>query len=227
LQIGLDVLGLIPGLGEIADGINGLISLARGDYAGAALSFAAMIPFAGWAATAGKFGRRAVNAVDAVSDVSRAVTRYGDEAATVVSTTARGADELATSGRDYVLRAVRPDELADILAGSGIRRGAGGTTATQQVLGTVHRQNPWVSATRSPAAAVHFATRGFTEASNAIVRIDLAKLSNQVLDVSTRELAEQALKHPRAVNYAAAAAEVLIHGNIPQEAIEIVYRGAR
>ena len=95
VQVGLDIVGLIPGLGEIADGLNGLISLARGDYAGAALSLAAMIPFAGWAATAGKFGRRAVNAVDAVGDVTRAVTKYGDEAASVVSTVSRNADEAA------------------------------------------------------------------------------------------------------------------------------------
>ncbi|MEM8931188.1 MAG: RHS repeat-associated core domain-containing protein [Acidobacteriota bacterium] len=83
LQIGLDVIGLIPGLGEIADGINGVISLARGDYLGASLSFAAMIPFAGWAATAGKFGRRAVRAADAASDVGGALLRHGDEAVDV------------------------------------------------------------------------------------------------------------------------------------------------
>ncbi len=40
--------------------------MGRGDYAGAALSAAAMIPFAGWGATAGKFGRTAANAADAV-----------------------------------------------------------------------------------------------------------------------------------------------------------------
>jgi len=60
VQTGLDVVGLIPGAGEIADGANALISLGRGDYKGAALSGAAMIPFAGWGATgaklAGKFG---------------------------------------------------------------------------------------------------------------------------------------------------------------------------
>ena len=95
LQTGLDVVGLIPGLGEIADGLNGLLSLARGDYAGAALSFAAMSPFAGWAATAGKFGKKVVNAADAVGDVTRAVTEYGDEAASVVSTVSRNADEAA------------------------------------------------------------------------------------------------------------------------------------
>lgn len=79
-HVALDVIGLIPGLGEIADGLNGLISLARGDHVGAALSFAAMIPFAGWAATAGRFGRRAIGAIDALSGVTRAVTRYGDGA---------------------------------------------------------------------------------------------------------------------------------------------------
>jgi len=58
LQGGLDVAGLIPGLGEIADGANALISLGRGDYSGAALSMAAMIPIAGAAATGAKFVRR-------------------------------------------------------------------------------------------------------------------------------------------------------------------------
>jgi hypothetical protein len=70
VQVGLDVVGLVPGLGEIADGINGCISLARGDYVGAALSFAAMIPFAGMAATAGKFVKTAL--------------KYGDEAAAIL-----------------------------------------------------------------------------------------------------------------------------------------------
>ncbi|MBN1959548.1 MAG: VCBS repeat-containing protein [Deltaproteobacteria bacterium] len=93
LQIGLDIVGLIPGFGEVADLVNGLISLARGDYVGAGLSFAAMIPFAGWAATAGKWGRRAVRAADAISDVTRAVTRYGDEAVAAAGAVTRHADE--------------------------------------------------------------------------------------------------------------------------------------
>ena len=93
LQLGLDVVGLIPGFGEIADGLNGLVSLARGDYVGAGLSFAAMIPFAGWGATAGKIGRKAVNAADALGDTTRAVTRYGDEAATSTSGRSALADQ--------------------------------------------------------------------------------------------------------------------------------------
>lgn len=51
VQTGLDIIGLIPGLGEIADGINALIYVARGDYANAALSAASMVPIAGYAAT--------------------------------------------------------------------------------------------------------------------------------------------------------------------------------
>jgi RHS repeat-associated protein len=71
LQLALDVVGLIPGLGEIADGLNCVICLARGDYAGAALSAAAMIPFAGWAATGAKVGRKVVKAADKVADAAK------------------------------------------------------------------------------------------------------------------------------------------------------------
>jgi hypothetical protein len=78
LQFGLDVIGLVPGFGEVADGINGLISLGRGDYVGAGLSFGAMVPVAGWGATAGKFGRRAANAAGAMGGAGKAGGRAGD-----------------------------------------------------------------------------------------------------------------------------------------------------
>jgi len=58
IQTGLDAVGLIPGVGEIADGANALIYTARGDYVNAGLSAAAMIPFAGWAATGGKLVKK-------------------------------------------------------------------------------------------------------------------------------------------------------------------------
>ncbi|MCD0488054.1 hypothetical protein LPB86_07425 [Pedobacter sp. MC2016-14] len=55
IQESLDMVGLLPGVGEFADGTSGLISLGRGNYQAAGLSFAAMVPFAGWAATGGKY----------------------------------------------------------------------------------------------------------------------------------------------------------------------------
>lgn len=58
VQTGLDVAGLIPGVGEGADLVNAGISALRGDWVGAGLSLASAIPFAGWGAAAGKAGRR-------------------------------------------------------------------------------------------------------------------------------------------------------------------------
>ncbi|TQR19176.1 hypothetical protein [Psychrobacillus vulpis] len=57
-QTGLDLAGLIPGVGEIAEGVNGIIYSFRGDATNAALSFGAMIPFLGWASTGGKFAKK-------------------------------------------------------------------------------------------------------------------------------------------------------------------------
>jgi RHS repeat-associated protein len=77
----LDGVGLIPGAGEFADGVNGLIHAAEGNKVDAGLSFAGMIPFAGWAATGGK------------------VLRHADELITVRSyTNALGKEGISSSG---------------------------------------------------------------------------------------------------------------------------------
>jgi RHS repeat-associated protein len=72
VQFGLDLLGLVPVAGEAFDGLNGLISLGRGDLTGAGLSFAGMYPVGGQAATAAKFG-----------------LKYGDEVAAAGKCAAR------------------------------------------------------------------------------------------------------------------------------------------
>ncbi|SFD81025.1 hypothetical protein [Paracidovorax konjaci] len=59
LHTGLDVVGLVPGFGEVADGANALIYLAEGDKVNAAISAAAMIPGLGAGATATKYGKKA------------------------------------------------------------------------------------------------------------------------------------------------------------------------
>ena len=66
VQAGLDVAGLVPGVGEIADGVNALISLVRGDVAGATLSATSMLPIVGDAI--GKGGK-----------IARAAIKHGDE----------------------------------------------------------------------------------------------------------------------------------------------------
>jgi RHS repeat-associated protein len=65
----LDVAGLVPGVGEVADGINALWYLGEGNYADAGLSALGMIPFVGWGAGAtklGKWGKKIFGAADEV-----------------------------------------------------------------------------------------------------------------------------------------------------------------
>lgn len=56
----LDVAGMVPVLGEVADGINGGLYLLQGNKTDAALSFAATISIAGWGATGAKWASKIV-----------------------------------------------------------------------------------------------------------------------------------------------------------------------
>ncbi|HYP08467.1 MAG TPA: hypothetical protein VER03_19690 [Bryobacteraceae bacterium] len=94
-QGALDVVGLIPGVGEIADAANGLLSLGRGDYTGAGLSFASMIPLVGDAfGKGGKAARAASNSAELVRHVE--IVKAGRAAEL-----AQGADAVAPSARAY------------------------------------------------------------------------------------------------------------------------------
>ena len=72
----LDVLGLIPGAGEFADGANALWCLLEGDIICASLSAGAMVPFAGWGAFAGK-GAKTLGPV--LDDAANSAARGADD----------------------------------------------------------------------------------------------------------------------------------------------------
>lgn len=76
LQMLLDVVGLIPGLGAPADILNAIISGARGDWLGAAMSLFGAVPVAGEAATAGKIAKNADRYAAAVAKVADEVLPY-------------------------------------------------------------------------------------------------------------------------------------------------------
>ncbi|MFE1263229.1 DNRLRE domain-containing protein [Streptomyces albogriseolus] len=79
----LDVVGLVPVVGEVADVANGIWYAAEGNYVDAALSLTSAIPLAGYAATAVKAGRyveKGVEAVDSANDARKAVDNAGDAA---------------------------------------------------------------------------------------------------------------------------------------------------
>jgi hypothetical protein len=73
LQMLLDIVGLIPGAGAPADVLNGIISAARGDFIGAALSIFGVIPIAGEAATVGKIAKNSEKYMQALEVVAQKV----------------------------------------------------------------------------------------------------------------------------------------------------------
>jgi RHS repeat-associated protein len=101
VQGGLDIVGLIPGVGEVADGVNAAIYLARGDTVNAALSAAACIPFAGWAATGGKVANKTIKAIDAANDIAKAVDTASDvvKAVDTAKDAAKLADNIGDSAK--------------------------------------------------------------------------------------------------------------------------------
>ena len=64
IQLSLDIIGLVPVIGEVADLANGIIYTIQGDGVNATLSFAAMIPIGGWVATGTKFAKKLIIAAD-------------------------------------------------------------------------------------------------------------------------------------------------------------------
>lgn len=64
-HLALDVAGLVPLVGNIADGANAAWYAGEGDYKNAALSAAAAIPGAGYAAFGAKMGMKGVKAAKA------------------------------------------------------------------------------------------------------------------------------------------------------------------
>ncbi|WP_438347724.1 DNA/RNA non-specific endonuclease [Paenibacillus sp. FA6] len=99
-QVVLDVAGLIPGVGEVADLLNAGIYVARGDYTNAALSAAAAIPFIGWGAagakavsrgiSAVKTGQKALKATDRAVDTAKAVRKTSEMVTDVMSSGSMG-----------------------------------------------------------------------------------------------------------------------------------------
>ena len=60
IQTGLDIAGLIPGVGIIPDALNAVIHAARGNTGGALTSLGAMIPGVGQGITTGKHGIKGI-----------------------------------------------------------------------------------------------------------------------------------------------------------------------
>lgn len=131
----LDVVGLVPLLGEPADGLNGLWYLAEGNYVDAGLSFGGMVPVAGWFVQGGKWVRRTLNAgelaelgrlADSGQDLSRYLLPGGrlvDDAAQLADPANFRADRFLTEAellrfgnRPWLQRIVAGNRFDDYMA---------------------------------------------------------------------------------------------------------------
>ncbi|WP_250673789.1 RNase A-like domain-containing protein [Paraclostridium ghonii] len=82
VQVALDLAGFIPVVGDICDGINGVISLARGDISGALISFVAMVPFIGDSVKGLKYMDKASDLLklgDKVVDIGKATAKVEEK----------------------------------------------------------------------------------------------------------------------------------------------------
>ncbi|EYF02508.1 PAAR-like domain-containing protein [Chondromyces apiculatus] len=134
----LDVVGLVPGLGEIADGVNAVIHgveaagyAIAGNQAKAAenalmgtLSVAAMLPIGGQAATAGKFAIKAGKEV--VEEAGEKVVKEGVEAAAEKLEKEIGEKALKPSGGKAPASGVQVTGAADKVPKPGVS-GKGGS----------------------------------------------------------------------------------------------------
>ena len=59
----LDIAGMVPVIGNVADGVTVLLHAARGNWKGAALSAASMVPGTGQAATAARIGKKLIKVI--------------------------------------------------------------------------------------------------------------------------------------------------------------------
>jgi hypothetical protein len=122
----LDVVGLVPGVGEIADGINAVIYLAEGDHKNAAISAAAMVPLAGIAASAVKIAKTADKVVTAAK-----VTAKNEKAAQLVKNQIAGkkAEEIVQKKLESTLT-----EGQEILSHPKVVTATGKTTFPDKVV---------------------------------------------------------------------------------------------
>lgn len=100
----LDVAGMIPVIGEAADGLNAVVYLAEGNKAMAAVSLAAMIPVAGNAVTGGKLLKAAAGGARKAAD---SITSGTTRAAVATKAVGGAVQAKATKGLDAASSAAK------------------------------------------------------------------------------------------------------------------------
>ena len=74
----LDGVGLLPGIGEVADLTNGLIYTVEGDGVNAVLSYSAAVPFLGWSSTGAKMAKKLIVFADGTKTTLKWTKKVGN-----------------------------------------------------------------------------------------------------------------------------------------------------
>ncbi|MFV0268492.1 MAG: hypothetical protein ACK5HT_15300, partial [Draconibacterium sp.] len=101
VQTVLDIAGMVPLIGEVADGANALIYLARGDFKNASLSAVACIPVIGSAGTGAKLGIKGVDGATSAYKAAKTVGEAADLATDVkrVKATVEVGEQVASTAK--------------------------------------------------------------------------------------------------------------------------------
>ena len=106
----LDTVGFVPVVGEPADLVNGLIYAAEKDYINAGISIAAVIPVVGDLGKAGKYGVKALKAIDKGGDLAKTFNVASKPLSKKESKTfrivANGIEKVAKENADEAVEAV-------------------------------------------------------------------------------------------------------------------------
>lgn len=105
VQTTLTAAGLIPGLGEVTNAASAVISVFQGDWTGAGLSAAALIPFAGDFADAAKLARLGEKGAGAAKSVGQ-IGREGEAIASDITGVGKNTEKFAVNGRNRI-----PDQV--------------------------------------------------------------------------------------------------------------------
>ena len=112
----LDTVGFVPGLGDIADGLNGLIYLGEGRYLEATVSALAMIPLIGDLGKGGKWGLKLGK--EALEEAVEVVVKEGAEEVLEVAIK-EGAEEIVEvavkEGTEEVLEVAAKEGAEEVL----------------------------------------------------------------------------------------------------------------
>lgn len=193
----LDAVGLIPGLGEIADGLNGLIYLGEGRYVEAGIAALAMIPILGDLGKAGKWGLKVGQEIveEAVEKVAKEVTEEVVEKVvkeTLEEATEKVAKETLEAATEKTIK-----ETAEEM----VEKAAKETTA--ELSEKVAREMGEELAEKTTKVVVEKATKeAADEAATKVVKETVApvstipakKVSQTVAEETTEEALEQASK---------------------------------